>query len=107
MKSFMDATIKSKTGIFGVITIVAGLAGLIPAIGGGVSLELISLGIAMLTIRHAIYKQDIQKLDPVLDKMLGDKMSGVTQDLLIKLLEAKDEEEIKAIKKEIDESQTQ
>lgn len=102
MKGFIESTLKSKTGIFGIITIVLGLVGLIPVVGGGVSFELISLGIAMITLRHAIYKQDVQRLDPVLDRMLGDQMSGITQEILIKLLEAKDEEEIKSVKKELD-----
>jgi hypothetical protein len=46
-----------------------------------------------MTIRHTLYKQDITRLDETLDKVLGDKLSGITQDVLIKLLDAKDKEE--------------
>ena len=88
---FLKATFTTKTGIFGVIAIVAGLVGLIPAVGLGVNPELMMLGIAMLTLRHTLYKQDVNKLDPVLDRLLGDKLSGLSQELLISLLEAKDE----------------
>lgn len=101
MKTFMTSTFQSKTGIFGVITIVAGLVGLIPMVGGGVNLELISLGVAMLTIRHTLYKQDVQRLDPVLDKLLGDQLSGVTQELLVSVLNARDEETVGELKRKI------
>ncbi len=88
--SFLKATFSTKTGIFGVIAIAAGLVQLLPMFGSSANVELIMLGIAMLTLRHTLYKQDVNKLDLVLDKLLGDKLSGVTQDLLIALLEAKD-----------------
>ena len=98
MKGFMASTFQSKTGIFGIITIILGIATMLPMFGGGVNLELISLGVAMLTIRHTLYKQDVARLDPVLDSILGDRLSGVSQELLVALLEARDEETVAEIK---------
>lgn len=98
MEGLLRSTFTSKTGIFGILAIVAGLVGLIPAVGLGINIELVTLGIAMVTIRHAIYKQDIYKLDPVLDRLLGDKLSGTAQELLISLLEAQDEETVAEVR---------
>lgn len=95
---FLKSTFSTKTGIFGIIAIIGGLIGFIPAIGLGVNMELVMLGIAMLTLRHTLYKQDINKLDPVLDRILGDKISGMAQELLITLLEAKDETTVREVK---------
>lgn len=99
MKTFFASTFTSKTGIFGVITLLAGLAGFIPGIGIGINVELVSLGVAMMTIRHTLYKQDVQKLDPVLDDVLGDRLSGVAQELLISVLEAEDNETVAEVKR--------
>ena len=83
----------TKTGIVGILSILASVIGLIPSVGTGFNPELLALGIGLMTIRHTLYKQDITRLDETLDKVLGDKLSGITQDVLIKLLDAKDKEE--------------
>mgnify|MGYP000754045787 CR=1 FL=1 len=83
----------TKTGIVGILSILASLAGFIPVVGTGLNPELLMLGVGLLTMRHTLYKQDIRQLDPVLDKLVGDKISGVSQDLLIKLLEAEEKED--------------
>lgn len=95
---FIKSTFSTKTGIFGLVAIIAGLVGLIPAVGLGFNAELVMLGIAMITLRHTLYKQDIYKLDPVLDRMFGDRLSSVSQELLIELLEAKDDETVAKIR---------
>jgi len=80
----------TKTGIVGFISIALSLVGLIPAVGVAFNPELLMLGVGLITMRHTLYKQDIEKLDPVLDEVLGDRMSGISQDLLIKLLDAQE-----------------
>jgi len=80
----------TKTGIVGLLTILASLAGMVPVIGTGFNPELLSIGVGLLTIRHTLYKQDVHRLDPVLDSLMGDRLSGISQDVLIKLLDAKE-----------------
>jgi len=82
----------TKTGIVGILTVLASLAGMVPAIGTGFNPELLSIGIGLLTIRHTLYKQDIKRLDPMLDNLMGDRLSGISQDVLIQLLGAKEKD---------------
>jgi len=82
----------TKTGIVGILTILASLAGMVPALGTGFNPELFMLGFGLLTIRHTLYKQDIRRLDSTLDELMGDRLSGISQDVLIKLLDAQEKE---------------
>lgn len=90
---FLRAIVTTKTGVVGLLAALASLAGLLPFIDLGFNPELLVLGIGLMTIRHTLYKQDIRQFDPILDKLLGDRLSGISQDVLIELLDAQERQE--------------